>query len=92
MKATVQHGRAGRYDEICERLSLDLKASATVLVVIQGRLGTGMSVCIDPKGGHAHMLMGGHELAALLRECADKLDGGQGPDGARETYTDEAAS
>lgn len=92
MRHTFQQGRSGRYDEICERLGLDLKAAAAVLIVIGGRHGSGMSVSIDPKGGLTGVAMGGDELAALLREMADKLDAGQGPDGVRVMTTNEVAS
>jgi len=92
MKHTFQQGHAGRYDEICERLALDLKAAAAVLIVIGGRHGSGMSVSVDPKGGLTGVAMGGDELAALLREMAEKLEAGEGPDGARYMATDEVAS
>lgn len=92
MKVTSQEGRSGRYDEICERLSLDLKAAATVLIVVGGRHGSGMSVSIDPKGGLLQMAMGGGELADLLRSMADQLDAGAGPNGVRAMATDEVAS
>lgn len=92
VKRTVQDGRSGNYDAICERLSLDLKAAAVVLLVIGGRHGSGMSVSVDPKGGIARVAMGGNELAALLREMADALEAGEGPAGARVTVTDEVAS
>lgn len=92
MKHTAQQGSAGRYDEICERLGLDLKAAAVVLIVVEGRHGSGMSVSVDPKGGHARMLVGGDLLSALLRKMADQLDAGAGPGGARFTATDEVSS
>lgn len=57
MKLTKQVGDAGKYDEIAERLSLDLNAAAVVLVVVGGRHGDGMSVALDP------MRMGGRAVA-----------------------------
>lgn len=92
MKHTVQQGAAGNYDAVCERLSLDLKAAGTVLIVIGGRHGSGMSVTLDPKGGVTENPMGSDELARMLREVADKLDDGEGPCGTRITATDEVAS
>ena len=92
MKKTKQHGDSGRYDEICERLGLDLKAAACVLIVRGGRHGDGMSVSIDPRGGFARMVSDGSELAELLRRMADLIEAGAGPAGARVTATDEEAS
>ncbi len=92
MKRVIQQGKAGNYDEICERLSLDLKAAALVLLVIGGRHGSGMSVSVDPKGGLSGVAMGGDELAAMLREMADMIEAGEGPSGHRFTATDEASS
>jgi hypothetical protein len=92
MKTTLQEGHAGNYDIVCERLGLDLKAAAVVLLVLGGRHGSGMSVCIDPKGGLSQVAMGGLELASLLRECAEKIEAGHGPQGARYTATNEEAS
>jgi len=92
MKHTFQRGRSGRYDEICERLGLDLKAAAAVLIVIGGRHGDGMSASFDPKGGVTGNPIGEGELAALLREMAEKLEAGERPDGVRFMATDEVAS
>lgn len=91
MKHTVQAGNAGKYDQICERLGLDLKAAAVVLIVVDGRHGNGMSVCIDPKGEHAD-IGGGAQLAELLRRMAEMIEAGERPDGTRLTATDEVAS
>jgi hypothetical protein len=84
-RKTSQTGHAGKYDEICERLSLDLKASAVVLIVVDGRHGHGMSVSVDPaKPGAVAMATGG-ELAQLIRNVADQLDAGEAPGGVRGT-------
>lgn len=79
----AQVGRAGRYDEIAERLAHDLKAAAVVLLVVDGRHGNGMSISADPRRGGAPLALG-DGLAALLRIMADKLDSGEAsPNGVR---------
>ena len=87
-KVVIQEGRGGKFDEICERLARDLKASAVVLVVVGGQRGTGMSVSVDPNGGHASLTVGGDELAAILFEVAERIAAGAGPAGIRSSFGD----
>lgn len=84
-KRTVVSGREGKYDDISERLSLDLKAKAVVLVVIEGRLGSGMSVSIDPKREGAFELAQGGGLAEIMMKVALDLAGGARPEGVVAT-------
>ena len=80
-KRTVVSGREGKYDDIVERLSLDLKAKAVVLVVIDGRLGSGMSVSIDPRREGAFELAQGGGLALIMARVAEDIARGYGPEG-----------
>lgn len=84
-KRTRQVGQPAKYQDICERLGHDLKAAACVLIVIDGRLGDGMSVSIDQKRPGAHELAYGGGLAGLLRGMADSIEGGQQPLGVAYT-------
>jgi hypothetical protein len=82
---TGQSGNKGAYDHISENLSRDLKADAVLLLVVKGRLGTGLSVSVNAaKPGAMEMSMGGG-LAAVLRRIADQLDAGEPPNGIRTT-------
>lgn len=83
-KKTTQLGQSGKYDEITENLCRDLNAGAVVLIVLEGRHGTGMSVAAQPD--HRGLAFG-EGLAELLRTAAGKLDSGEvtGPRGARFT-------
>ena len=86
MTETKQVGRAGKYDEIAERLCKDLKAGAIVLIVVDGRHGHGMAVSVNGQSDH-RMLAFGDGLAELLHASARQLETGAvaGPAGARFT-------
>lgn len=81
---TTQVGREGKYDEIAQRLCHDLKAGAVVLIVINGRLGNGMSV--SASAGNEGLAFG-DGLADLLHAMAGQIESGNvtGPAGARFT-------
>jgi len=82
---TSQVGNAGKYDETTERLSVELDATAIVLIVIDGKRGNGMSVSVNPARPGALEMFAGAGLARVLRAAADKLDGGERPNGIRVT-------
>lgn len=84
-RTTSQVGEAGKYDAIAERLSLDLKAAGVVLIVIDGRHGSGLSVSINPAKPHARELSSGGLLAQALRAAADQIDAGGAWTGTRIT-------
>jgi hypothetical protein len=85
MPKTTQVGNAGKYDQISERLSLDLKADVVLLLVLNGRHGTGLSVSANPAKPGALEKAHGGGLAAMLRYAADALDAGEPANGARIT-------
>ena len=85
MAKTTQHGNRGKYDEISERLSLDLKADVVLLLVLNGRHGTAMSVSVNPAKPGALEKAHGGGLAAMLRYAADAIDAGEQPNGVRTT-------
>ena len=85
MSKTYQSGNAGKHDEACERLSLELDASAVVLIVVDGKHGSCMSVSVNPARPGAAQLASGARLAAMLRYAADHLDAGERPNGVRAT-------
>jgi hypothetical protein len=80
-KKTTQVGEASRYQDICGQLGHDLKATACVLIVVDGRLGNGLCVAIDPSRPNARDLAHGGGLAAMLRNMADVIEGGEQPAG-----------
>jgi hypothetical protein len=77
LKKETQVGPEGKYEHIVAQLTRDLDADHVVLVVINGRHGTGCST------GHREGLAvrGVEILPGLLRNVASQLDGGAGPDG-----------
>lgn len=85
MGRKVISGREGKYDEIAERLARDLKADAVVLIVKNGRLGEGMSCCINPEKPGAVELAMGFTMPELLESIAAMIRLGieqsHGPDG-----------
>lgn len=89
-KKTTQVGPAAKYQGICEQLGHDLKATACVLIVIDGRMGNGMCVSVDPKKPRARELAMGGGLAQMLRSMADAIEGGEGPVGVGFTTFDPA--
>ena len=89
-KKTTQVGQASRYQGICEQLGHDLKATATVLIVVDGRMGNGFCCSIDPAKPGAIELSHGGGLASMLRAMAERLEGGEAPAGAGLTEFDPA--
>lgn len=71
---TAEPRRASACDRVCVSLARHLDASAVVLVVLGASHADGMSVCVDPDGGHAKVTMSGRDIAWLLRGLADKLE------------------
>ncbi len=79
---TKQIGVPAKYQDVTERLCKDLKADAVILMVINGRKGTGMCVSTNEKGavfGHPAM------LAEFFRLNASVIESGSGPEGVAET-------
>jgi hypothetical protein len=89
-KKTTQVGQASRYQGICEQLGHDLKATAVVLIVVDGRMGSGFCCSIAPEKPGAVELSHGGGLAATLRVMADRLESGEGPSGVGFTEFDPA--
>lgn len=87
-KKTTQVGEASRYQGICEQLGHDLKATACVLIVIDGRLGNGFCCSINPAKPGARELAHGAALAEILRAMARKLEAGEQPTGVGFTSFD----
>lgn len=78
-----QAGSPGAYDQEAERLLVEMRAKAVVVIVLEGKRGFGMSVSCSPNAA-AQMHVA---LPALLRAVADGIDGGAGPDGVRVTVS-----
>jgi len=49
-RKTLQAGEPARYQRITETLAKDLKARAVLLIVIEGRHGSGMAVSTSTEG------------------------------------------
>lgn len=80
-KKTTQVGEAARYQAICEQLGHDLKATACVLIVVDGRMGSGFCCNINPSKPGAIELSHGGGLARMLRIMADRMEAGEQPAG-----------
>lgn len=78
-----QAGHAGRYDAEAMRVLVEQDAKVVVLVVMEGKLGFGLSVSVRPEAATA---VYGAKLAAILHAVADQIGGGAPPDGVRLTY------
>ena len=89
-KKTTQVGEASRYQGICEQLGHDLKATACVLIVVDGRMGNGFCCSVNPSRPGAFELSQGGGLAAMLRNMADRIEGGEEPAGVGLTEFDPA--
>lgn len=87
-KKTTQVGQAARYQGICEQLGHDLKATAVVLIVVDGRMGNGFCCSIDPNKPGGIELGHGGGLAAMLRNMAAHIEGGEKPAGVGFTEFD----
>lgn len=78
MGKKMLYGVPSKYDQITTNLCRDLKAKAVVLMVIEGREGTGMCVATRPDSvgfGHPEV------LGDFLRSMADTMSAGVGPEG-----------
>jgi hypothetical protein len=89
-KKTTQVGEASRYQGICEQLGHDLKATACVLIVVEGRHGHGFCASFDLSKPRARDLAHGRALVQMLRNMADALEGGEQPAGVGLTTFDPA--
>jgi hypothetical protein len=76
----MQIGKAGRYDDEAARLLRVTDAKAVAVIVVDGRLGSGMSVSSGAQ--HVDVAYGG-TLASKLRALADALERGSQPGGFR---------
>lgn len=65
-------GSDGKYDNECEELLYKQKAEMVVLLVVDGKKGHGMSVCINARNEHAQDMAKG--VPELLRKMADAID------------------
>lgn len=62
----------GAYDADCERILTKHEADGVLLMVVNGKKGHGMSVCLDEKNPHALDL--GRSIPSLLRRLADMVE------------------
>lgn len=78
---TATMGTPGRYDEQCERVSRETEAELVILLVAGGNKG-GPGFSVSSK-----RYLSGVDVAAILREFADMIDG-KPPDGLRVSTKD----
>lgn len=82
--------KSGRYDKLCEQILKDQDANMVTLIVVNGKHGHGMSVCIK---GEEHLAKEMSEkFPDLLRKMADMIEHegrfGPGPSSTTSSWTD----